>query len=167
MRIAIGTTSAQKIDYLKEVLNELEIEFSLIPVEVSSEISNQPLSNQETKQGSINRAKNALNKSNGCDFAIGIEVGYQPNKAGNYKMFCWTTIIDSKNKKVSARSHQLLLPQFYQTILKENKYLYDYVDQYLSETQNSPHKHLALILKTRKPLIQTSIKTAILNYLVQ
>jgi len=167
VKIAVGTTSLQKIGYLEEVLQELELEFSLIPFEVSSEISDQPLSNKETKKGSINRAKNALSNSADCDFAIGIEVGYHPNKKGEYKMFCYTTILDSKGKKVSAKSHQLLLPDFYQKLLKENKYLSDYVDQYLSENQNPPYKQLAIILKTRKPLIQTAIKTAILNYSIK
>jgi len=164
MKIAVGTASSQKIAYLEEVLKELELEFSLLPFEVSSGISDQPLSNKETKKGSMNRAKNALSKTNDCDFAIGIEVGYHPNKKSEYKMFCYTTIIDSKGKKVSARSHQLLLPDFYQKLLKENKYLSNYVDQYLLENQNPPYKQLAIILKTRKPLIQTAIKTAILNY---
>ncbi len=164
MKIAVGTASNQKLGYLKEVLQELELEFSLIPFNVSSEISNQPLTRKETKKGSINRAKNALSKTTNCDFAIGIEVGYHPNKKGEYKMFCYTTIIDSKGKKVSAQSHQLLLPDFYQKLLKENKYLSDYVDQYLSENQNPLYKQLAIILKTREPLIKTAIKTAILNY---
>lgn len=164
MKITVGSTSSQKIGYLEEVLNELEIKASLIPVEVSSEISNQPLSSNETKKGSINRAKNALSKTADCDFAIGIEVGYHPNKKGEYKMFCYTTIIDPKGKKVSAKSHQLLLPDFYQKLLKDNKYLSDYVDQYLSENQNPPYKQLAVILKTREPLIKTAVKTAIFNY---
>jgi non-canonical (house-cleaning) NTP pyrophosphatase len=75
MKIAVGSTSNQKIGYLEEVLKELEIKACLIPFEVSSEISSQPLSSQETKKGSINRAKKAFSNSTDCDFAIGIEVG--------------------------------------------------------------------------------------------
>ena len=167
MRIAVGTASAQKIGYLEEILKELEINYSLDLFAVSSGVSDQPISNQETKNGSINRAKSALNQSKKSDFAIGIEVGYHPDKNGNYKMFCWSTIVDHSEKIVSAKSHQLLLPKFYQDLLQESKYLNDYVDQYLSQNQTSFHKHLAVILKTRQPLIQTSIKTVLLNYLVQ
>lgn len=166
MKIAVGTSSSQKTGYLEEVLKELELEFSLIPFEVSSEISNQPLSSQETKKGSINRAKNALEKSTDCDFSIGIEVGYHPNKKGEYYMFCWATIIDIQNK-ISAKSEKILLPDFYQKILKEDKYLCDYVDQYLLENQNTSNKYIATILKNRKPFIQTAIKTVITNYLVK
>ena len=165
MKIAVGTTSNQKINYLEEVLKEMELDFSLTPCDVSSEISNQPLSSKETKIGSINRAKSAL-KSTNCDFAIGIEVGYHPNKKGNYHMLCWATIVDSKNK-ISAKSEKILLPNFYQKLLLENKYLSDYVDQYVLENPNPPFKYAATIFKNRRPFIQTAIKTVILNYLIQ
>ncbi len=165
MKIAVGTTSAQKIGYLEEILKDIETDFSLISCDVSSQISNQPLTSKETKKGSINRAKNALLQSTDCDFAIGIEVGYHPNKYGKYHMLCWATIVDSQ-KKISAKSEKILLPDFYQKLLSENKYLCDYVDQYLSENQNPPYKHIATIFKNRKPFIQTAVKTVILNYLI-
>lgn len=165
MKIAVGTKSDQKIAYLEEILKELGLEFSLISCEVSSEISNQPLTSKETKTGSVNRAKNAFSQSTDCDFAIGIEVGYHPNKQGKYHMFCWATIVDSQHK-ISAKSEKILLPDFYQKLLSESQYLCDYVDQYLSENPNPPHKYIATILKTRKPFIQTAIKTVITNYLV-
>ena len=78
MKIAVGTASDQKIGYLEEILKELEIDYSLKPFPVSSGVRDQPLSNQETKTGSINRARNALSQSIDSDFAIGIEVGYHP-----------------------------------------------------------------------------------------
>jgi non-canonical (house-cleaning) NTP pyrophosphatase len=165
MKIAVGTTSAQKIGYLEEILKELELEFSLTPFEISSGISEQPLTSKETKKGSINRAKNALSKSVDCDFAIGIEVGYQQNKKGNYYMLCWATIIDQK-RKISAKSEKILLPDFYQKLLSENKYLSDYVDQYLLSGQSLSHKYIATIFKNRKPFIHTAIKTVVLNYLI-
>lgn len=60
MIIAVGTTSEQKIGYLKEILRELNIDADIIPCEVKSLVSNQPLTSEETKQGSINRAKHAF-----------------------------------------------------------------------------------------------------------
>jgi len=77
LTIAVGTTSLQKISYLKEVLKELKIKSIIKSVEVKSEVSNQPITSSETKTGSINRAKNALRKIENVDFALGIEVGYQ------------------------------------------------------------------------------------------
>ncbi len=165
MKIAVGSTSNQKIGYLEEVLKELEIKARLVPIEVSSEISNQPLSSQETKKGSINRAKKAFSNSTDCDFGIGIEVGYHPNKKGKYEMLCWSTIVDSKNI-ISSKSEKILLPDFYQNLLQSNEYLSDYVDQYLSKNSKPPYKYIATIFKNRKPFIQTAVKTVIINYLI-
>jgi len=166
MKIAVGSTSNQKIGYLEEVLKELEIKAYLMPFEVSSEISNQPLSSQETKKGSINRAKKAFSNSTDCDFAIGIEVGFHPNKKGKYEMLCWSTIVDSKNK-ISSKSEKILLPDFYQNLIQKNEYLSDYVDEYLSKNLKTPYKYIATILKNRKPFIQTAVKTVIINYLIK
>ncbi len=166
MRIAVGTTSKQKISYLEEILKEIEVNCSLIPFEVSSGVSDQPLSSQETKRGSINRAKNTFSKSTDCDFAIGIEVGYHPNKKGKYQMLCWATVIDSQTK-ISAKSQKIILPDFYQKLLQENKYLSDYVDQYFSENQKPPYKYIAALFKNRKAFVQTAIEAVIINYFIK
>ena len=63
LKIAFGGTSEQKIGYLKEVLEELNIKAEIIPVKVESGITEQPMTSEETKTGSLNRAINALEKS--------------------------------------------------------------------------------------------------------
>jgi len=86
-KIAAGTTSNQKISYLKEILNEFEVEYEIIPNEVESGVDSQPMTSYETKQGSINRAQRALNNSNEADFGIGIEAGYILDN-DRYSIFC-------------------------------------------------------------------------------
>ena len=167
MKIAVGTTSPQKIQFLEEVLRELGVIYSLEPVNISSAISDQPTSSKETKQGSINRAKNALVKSQKAVFSLGIEVGYNLNHQGDYEMFCWVTVLDNKGKQISARSHKLLLPAFHQKILKENKYLGEFVRQYLDENSGELEQHIGIIIRDRKPFIQTATKSAILNYFIK
>lgn len=163
MQIAVGTTSDKKIDYLKEILNDLKIEAEIISTDVKSDVSDQPLTSEETKQDSINRAKKAWELAPKTDMALGIEVGYQANFGGNYEMLCWTTIIDKKGKQISCQSHSLLLPAFYQQILKENKYLGDHVRQYLAENTDPLSQHIGIIIRDRKPFIQTSIELALLS----
>lgn len=165
MKIAVGTTSKQKIQYLQEVLDELNIDAVLIPLEVFSEISEQPVTFKETKRGSVNRAKNALAKCDDADVALGVEVGYHPNSKGDYKIHCWTTLIDNNGKQVSTSSHRLLLPAYHQQILKDNKYLGDYVRQFLEENPDDLSQELGVIIRDRKPFIQTSIRLALFEYL--
>ena len=84
MKIAVGTTSKQKIQFLEEVLRELGQVYSWESFDVMSGVSDQPISSKETKRGSLNRAKTALTLCNEADYSIGIEVGYHPNKKGDF-----------------------------------------------------------------------------------
>lgn len=167
MKIAVGTTSKQKIQFLEEILIELGLVYTLESFEVPSGVSGQPISSKETKQGSLNRAQAALIQSSQADISLGIEIGYHPNPNGNYKMFCWASLVDKNGKKISTRSHQLLLPKFHQKILKENKYLGEFVRQYLDENPDRISQHIGIIIRDRKPFIQTAVKLALLNYLVK
>jgi inosine/xanthosine triphosphatase len=167
MKIAVGTKSEKKIAYLLEVLDEMQIVAEIESFEVSSDISDQPKKSKETKQGSINRAKKALALSPSSDFSLGIEIGYQANLKGDYKILCWATLIDKNGKQISAQSHKLLLPSFHQKILKEDKYLGDFVRQYLEENPDPLSQHIGIIIRDRKPFIQTAVKTALINYLVR
>ena len=77
MKILIGTTSEQKIEIVKNVLKSKNINAEIIPVEVDSDIVDQPLDEETTIQGSINRALNAIkeNKNTNYDFSFGLEGG--------------------------------------------------------------------------------------------
>lgn len=87
IKIAIGTTSSYKANAIKKALHELDFEFESKSVQVESNVSEQPKEANETKQGSINRAKNALAAAPESDFAIGVEFGYEPIN-DTYSMIC-------------------------------------------------------------------------------
>lgn len=167
MKIVLGTTSPQKISYFNEVLSKLNIVADVETIDVSSGISEQPCTSEETKHGSINRAKSALEKSPDSDFAVGIEFGYEINEDDKYVIFCWTTIIDKNNKQTSACSHKLVLPEFHQKMMREGNYLSDCVCQYLEENCDCLSQYIGQIIRDRKPFIQTSIESALLNYFVK
>jgi len=167
LTIALGTTSDQKIKYLKEVLEELKIEAELISAEVASGVPDQPKTTEETEQGSINRAKGAFGKIPEADFAIGIEVGYHKNTKDEYEMFCWVTIIDKNGYQISSQSHKFLLPKYHQSLLHEDKYLGDNLDGYLKNTEpkNNVKKHIDDIVRYRRPFIENALKSALVRYL--
>lgn len=167
MKIILGTTSPQKISYFNEVISILNIIADIETIDVSSDVSDQPFSSKETKQGSINRAKKAFSQSSDADIAVGIEFGYESNKNKDIEIFCWTTIVDRNNRQLSSRSHKLFLPDFHKQILKEGKNLGDYVRQYLTENPDPLSQHIGVIIRDRKPFIQTSIESALLNYFVK
>jgi len=165
MKIALGTTSESKRKYLEEVLEELQISAEIESIDVDSGVSEQPLNNLETRQGSIHRARKAIKKSHPADFGLGIEIGYHPNKNDVFEMFCWASIDDSYGKSLSAQSHKIRLPFFHQQVLKEKKYLGDHVCKFLAENPDSVSQHIGIIIRDREPFIKTAVKSALIYYL--
>lgn len=169
MIIAVGTTSEQKIGYLKEILKELSIDADIVPCEVKSLVSEQPLTSEETKQGSINRAKHAfeLTKESGkpMDFAIGMEVGYEMNDRGKYEIFCWTSIVDREGNVISGQSSNFLMPNFFQGIIKKNEYVGFYLDEYMKTHSHIVEKLIGEMIKNRKPFIIDATRKALMYHL--
>ena len=165
MKIAVGTTSEQKLGYLQEILDDLDIKASLLSCDVPSGVSDQPISSDETKTGSMNRAKSAMSKANDADIAMGIEVGYHPDDNGDYEMFCWVSIITKDDKCISAQSHKLLLPPFHQDILKTNQYIGDHVQRFLAENPDNESQEIGNIIRFRKPFIEAALRSTLKEYL--
>lgn len=165
LKIALGTTYPQKIEYLKEALAEIGIKADILPTKVESGVSDQPLTEGETSRGSINRASEALRNNPNADFGIGIEVGYHPNKEGNFEMFCCTSILDKNNFIQTCFSSRFLLPDFHQKILKSGKYLGEYVRNYKKGINKPVVNYVRELIRGRKPLIIEATRNTILTYL--
>ncbi len=165
LRIAVGSASSQKVGYLREVLAEIGIKAEIIPKEVKSGVSEQPLCEAETKKGAINRAKEALRQTPEADFGLGIEVGYHLNKEGKYEMFCCASIVDKNSFAQSCFSSRFLLPCFHQEILKEGKYLGEFVREYKREINEPVTNYVRELVRGRKPLISEAARNVLLIYL--
>lgn len=177
MVIAVGTTSEQKLGYLNEILSELNIKAHVVPCEVKSLVSEQPLTSEETKQGSINRAKHAFeltkesrSASSGragkeVDFAVGIEVGYETNEKGKYEIFCWTSIVDVEGSVISGKSSNFVMPNFFQSVLLKNEYVYLGLDEYMKTHKNIVEKTIGEMIKNRKPFIVDATRKALMYHL--
>jgi non-canonical (house-cleaning) NTP pyrophosphatase len=77
MKIVIGTLAAPKIAAIQEAITKTPYfatqEVEIQPVQVSSGISEMPISLEETMQGAKNRAENAKKQIEHADFYIGME----------------------------------------------------------------------------------------------
>ncbi len=94
MIFLLGTKSKQKINIIKKNLRQvLDSSFNLIPYKVASQVSDQPLDLDTTKQGAKNRAINAIKMHKGnYDFSIGMEAGLSFEN-GILNMVCVVTIV--------------------------------------------------------------------------
>lgn len=97
MKIALGSTSESKKEILKIVLSSLILKhFEIEGVDVNSGIVDQPLSEETTIQGAINRAKHAFEMSKKTDFSIGLEGGLSEIIDKGYFLVCVAAIYDGE-----------------------------------------------------------------------
>jgi inosine/xanthosine triphosphatase len=97
MKINIGSKNKQKVDALKEILKDYP-EFSnanVISKDVSSGVSHQPKSLDETIDGATERAKNCFDD---CEYSVGIESGIMkvPKTKTGYMDVTCCAIYDGK-----------------------------------------------------------------------
>lgn len=97
MKISVGSTNSIKISALKEIISEYDFLASaeVVSCDASSEVSNQPKTMDETIQGAMNRAKNAIHN---CEYSFGLESGLMkvPYTKSGYMDFCACAIFDGK-----------------------------------------------------------------------
>ncbi|MDI3476140.1 MAG: inosine/xanthosine triphosphatase [Thermococcaceae archaeon] len=77
MKVAVGSTNPAKVEAVREVFQGIYGEVEVIPIEVDSGVPDQPIGLEETIKGAINRAKQAIEKTD-ADFGVGIEAGLYP-----------------------------------------------------------------------------------------
>lgn len=107
MLIALGTTSEDKKTILLSVLQTLNLDIKIQPVEVESGISDQPMDELTTIIGARNRAKAAL-ISVDADMGIGLEGGLSEINDELY-LVC-VAVIKVKEKEYLGISSKLVLP---------------------------------------------------------
>lgn len=105
MKINIASKNPVKVQAVKEVINDYKFlsDAEIVSLEVSSEVSNQPKSLEETVKGAVNRAKNSFKD---CAYSIGIESGLMKvpyTKTGNMN-FCVCAIYDGKEPHLGLSS---------------------------------------------------------------
>lgn len=112
MYVAIGSTNGIKIQSVKNVLGPTDI---LIPCSAESKVRPQPLSNEETLEGALNRAKDCLEKTE-ATLAIGLEAGIHFLNDQTY-LCHWGAIIDRSGNTYFTNSPIILLPHDYKQAL--------------------------------------------------
>ncbi|MFC2124830.1 inosine/xanthosine triphosphatase [Bacteroidota bacterium] len=109
-KVFIGSENPVKIVCTRQAFAKAfpEIKFEYVGLNVSSDVNHQPMTDKETREGSINRAKNARDKFPAGDFWVGIEGGIQ--KIDNdLHAFAWMVILN-KTRTGIARTATFLLP---------------------------------------------------------
>nr|WP_084279145.1 DUF84 family protein [Anoxybacillus tepidamans] len=106
IKIAVGTMNRAKIAAVEAVFSDER--FMVVATEADSNVSSQPFSDEETREGAINRAKHALMKEN-ADIGIGLEGGVVQAMDGLW-VCNWGALVDRNGLVVSAGGARIPLP---------------------------------------------------------
>ncbi len=150
--VTIASLNPAKINAVKSAFEAAfpQQEFDFKGVSVASGVADQPMSNQETYQGAINRVHNAVQAIPNSDFYVGLEAGIEDNVT-----FAWM-VIESNGQRGESRSASLMLPpQVIEKLAHANE-LGDVMDEVFG-TDNIKQKGGAIGLLTHNQLTRSSV----------
>ena len=108
--IIVASRNPVKIEATRVGFQQMfpELEFAVEGIEVASGVSDQPMSDEETFQGAMNRLAAARAERPTAQFAVGIEGGIEVIR-GKMMAFAWI-VIESSGAIGSSRSGTFALP---------------------------------------------------------
>ncbi|MDD4761828.1 MAG: DUF84 family protein [Candidatus Pacebacteria bacterium] len=166
MKILIGTASLGKLSIIEKCLERSKVDFIILPFEVESRISDQPLNEKETIRGSINRALNAINKhNNDFDLSLGLEAGLeQVNKI--YHLVCVVSIIDKDKNEYTGISKKIPLPKKVSKEIENNGQFSEAIREFEKneKTESSDIKNLVNELINRTESFSEAFNIAFMKY---
>jgi inosine/xanthosine triphosphatase len=120
-------------------------DFTFSGVDIPSNVSNQPMTDQETLLGADNRAKNAQISFPNADYWVGIEGGVEI-KDSEMNAFAWVVILSS-DKKGKSKTATFYLPEAISTLVKDGVEM-GYADDQVFKRSNSKQKNGAIGILT-------------------
>jgi len=158
MKIILGSKNPDKIKIVKNALTELHLEVSVEGVNAGSGIDNQPLDRETTKEGAINRARNAKKASSDAHFWIGLEGGLHDYGEG-YHLVTFACLIDQDGNECIDEGEEIHLPEEVSEKVKNGEWFGDAIREYAKDHEIDEN------LITRLSPFTQAVQNAYVEYL--
>lgn len=119
--VAVGSTNPAKVRAVQEVFPSVK------EMKVASGVSEQPMSDEETRTGAIRRARSCIEQ--GASIGIGLEGGVMESEVGMLSVN-WGTLVDEHGCEVVASGARYPLPEEIAADIRSGKELGDVIDAY-------------------------------------
>ncbi|WP_204418245.1 DUF84 family protein [Bacillus tianshenii] len=139
MKVAIGSNNPAKYKAVLEALQQLDIACNWSSHEVDSGVRAQPISDEETVRGAIQRARNTL-KESGADIAIGLEGGVVLDEGSKVMVCNWGALVDSEGNEFIAGGARIPLPDCFRDSIEQGVELGDLMEQYCNREGIRKHE---------------------------
>jgi len=147
-KIIIASKNPVKISAVEQAFKKMfkGESFEITGVSVSSDVSDQPMTDEETYTGAMNRVNNAYFVENNAEYWVGIEGGLE-EKNSELEAFAWVVIRSKDDKYGKGRTSTFFLPKKVSELVKQGKELGDASDAVFKE-DNSKQKQGTIGLLT-------------------
>lgn len=139
MKIIIASKNPIKIQAVHDGFSEIFPGWNIetLGIGVPSEVSDQPMGDEETFTGALNRAKNAQKEMPEADFWVGVEGG-NIRHGEEMEVMAWVVVL-SKDKIGKARTAGFFLPQKIVELINQG-YELGHADDIVFKLDNSKQK---------------------------
>jgi inosine/xanthosine triphosphatase len=128
MIIFVGSTNPVKLNATTVAASETWPEVSAIGYEVESQVSDQPMTDEETKTGAINRARAVLRKGLSDQkfdasevLGVGLEGGVFIDGKGEMWTTVWAAVVDKDNQLFVANGARFPVPKIVADRIEQGK----------------------------------------------
>ncbi|GGL42419.1 DUF84 family protein [Sporolactobacillus putidus] len=136
--IGVGTKNPAKIEAVARMIAFCGLNAEVRSFDVPSGVSAMPMSDHETRQGAMNRARAVLEKDSGVSVGIGLEGGV--SLLGGEMFLCnWGAAADRSGKIITAGGARIKLPEILAEGVRKGRELGDIADEYAH--QENVRKH--------------------------
>ncbi|MGM5484169.1 MAG: inosine/xanthosine triphosphatase [Nanobdellota archaeon] len=155
MKVIVASKNPVKINSTKKAFQKMfpgKI-FEIEGQKLSSGVSDQPMNDEETLQGAINRAEKGIKKNPEATYSVGIEGGIQKIK-NNLECYAWV-VIKSEQKTGKAKTASFILPDKIKQLIDEGMELGE-ADDIVFNQKNSKQNQGTIGNLTNNNITRTS-----------
>jgi inosine/xanthosine triphosphatase len=145
--VAVGSTNPAKVGAVEQLLTDLALDATVLPLNVPSGVRAQPIGEEETRKGAYQRAEHALMQS-GADLAVGLEGGVEFDEQGQAWLINVAAVAGRTGRQSHAYGAKLLLPESIGEKIREGRELGPLIDE-VSGMQEAKTKSGAIGYLTR------------------
>lgn len=158
MKAILGSINPDKIKIVKNALGELHLDLEVEGVKADSEIADQPLDKETTKQGAVNRARNAKEINPNANFWIGLEGGLQDFGDG-FRLVAYACLIDNDGNEFVDEGEEIHLPEEVSKRVKNGEWFGNVIREYAKDHKIDEN------LVTRLAPFSQAVQNAYVEYL--
>jgi inosine/xanthosine triphosphatase len=129
LKIAIGSQNPAKVKAVQSAFEQMGYTIKVSGFDAPSGVSNQPISDAETMQGALNRAKYVMTKGS-FDYGIGLEGGVEETPYGMF-LCNFGAVVHSSGAMNIGGGVRILLPQSIADDIHLGKELGDVMDEWV------------------------------------